>query len=1244
MSQRDCFAIEMLEQRVLLTATLIGPAGTISPDQQWLEYTQSGQTYLENIATKNVATIPSIGAFTGDSEDIIYAANNGGTTTPQLFEYNIATGISKQIPFSDPYASEPGTHNFVQIVTSPNDRYAAFVYSPDGNYIDELHIIELADLQAQTITQIAGTDTLFPAFSPDSQNVAFASVSSPSPAGVFEYNISTGTTTRLSVDNSGNPLPALSSNPDGKDGTDEAVGPIIFSADGKLVAFPLLQRFGNANYIRNLANSSTEDVTDSVFDTGAGGGPVLFSPDDKYLLGTAFAVTATGAEIANIVGIDGFGPTSQQLVVQQSDSSGTNTDLYIVDLTTGDGKQLEASSPIRTLALGANLLIGVTPDRTHAIIQSTSTNLTPDSPTDGSDNYYLISLTPDPDAPDFPKPQPIPGSNILPPGGILSPDGHHVAYIKNNSVHLSDTASNTDIVVPGDGVLEQGSPFSTSFTSDGQALLISTRILFPDSPYATTVRIFRYNLATGQTLSVPYQPQYPGPSDVDSILFNQSGTDASVTIGNPSSGYIVYAVNLITGEPTPRFYFSGLPLNGFSADGDIYLSNPTGVYSLEPGTGTVTLASTDNNGNPLPAGNVLDTTTPYNIVVGSNDGKLLAFSLSPSKSNGIPIQHTYVRNIQTGVVTQYDIPNSGDPANDIPPRTQPIGFSPDDRYLLMESNSTSANFDHIDLVNFSTGAVTLITEAGNPQAIGFGPAGHSVIFDSSVSGLQEIYSYDIASGQTTLVSTSTDGSSPADGNTFSYSVTSDGGAIILTSSATNLTSSAKAVPGATSFVLALSSGTSNSPPTAPTVITDDGDSAVVYAGNWWSSNAGNGFFGGDFRNDGNISKGSSSATFPLKIGSSGTYDVFARWPAITFGTAGSNVPFDVVTANGVVTVTENETQNSGAWVDLGSYSLSASTAAVVIRNAGTNGIVLADAVGTAPSSGTTNNPPPPNPVVVDDTDPRVRFVGNWWSSNAGSGYYGSDFFNDGNQLKGSSSVTFPAPIASSGSYQVFIRYPSITFGTPATNVPVDIITSSGTQTVMVDETRNAGRFISLGTFTLDPATAAVRIRNGGTSGIVLADAVEYVATGSTGGGGGTTTTTTPPQTIVEDDSSRTTYIGNWWSSSVGSGFSGGEFHNDGNQLKGSSSAKFSIPITAAGSYNVYARWPSITFGSVAANVPFDVVTSSGIVTVNEDETQNTGLWVLLGTFNLDPSSAAIVIRNAGTSGIVLADAVGATPA
>ena len=50
-------------------------------------------------------------------------------------------------------------------------------------------------------------------------------------------------------------------------------------------------------------------------------------------------------------------------------------------------------------------------------------------------------------------------------------------------------------------------------------------------------------------------------------------------------------------------------------------------------------------------------------------------------------------------------------------------------------------------------------------------------------------------------------------------------------------------------------------------------------------------------------------------------------------------------------------------------------------------------------------------------------------------------------------------------------------------------TASGPRTVVVDPTQSGRQWLSLGVFTLDPTTTAVRLSNEGGSGVVIADAV-----------------------------------------------------------------------------------------------------------------------------------------------------------
>jgi len=131
-------------------------------------------------------------------------------------------------------------------------------------------------------------------------------------------------------------------------------------------------------------------------------------------------------------------------------------------------------------------------------------------------------------------------------------------------------------------------------------------------------------------------------------------------------------------------------------------------------------------------------------------------------------------------------------------------------------------------------------------------------------------------------------------------------------------------------------------------------------------------------------------------------------------------------------------------------------------------------------------------MVVDNTDPsNVVLTGAWTTSTATSGYYLTNYINDGNTAKGTKSVSFKPPITISGNYEVYARW---TAGTNrATNVPIDIVKSDGTaSTVVVNQQTNGSQWNLLGTFSLDPSNAEVLVRTTGTDGYVIADAVYVI--------------------------------------------------------------------------------------------------------------------------------------------------------
>ncbi len=136
----------------------------------------------------------------------------------------------------------------------------------------------------------------------------------------------------------------------------------------------------------------------------------------------------------------------------------------------------------------------------------------------------------------------------------------------------------------------------------------------------------------------------------------------------------------------------------------------------------------------------------------------------------------------------------------------------------------------------------------------------------------------------------------------------------------------------------------------------------------------------------------------------------------------------------------------------------------------------------------------PTEVIMDDTDGTaagVSTIGAWTSSTFTPGYYGADYINDGNIAKGTKSVRFRPTLPSTGTYEVFAWW---TAGTNrASNVPIDIVSASGTTTVVVNQQLTGSQWVSLGTYSFNAGTTgSVLIRTTGTNGYVVADAVRFL--------------------------------------------------------------------------------------------------------------------------------------------------------
>ena len=116
-------------------------------------------------------------------------------------------------------------------------------------------------------------------------------------------------------------------------------------------------------------------------------------------------------------------------------------------------------------------------------------------------------------------------------------------------------------------------------------------------------------------------------------------------------------------------------------------------------------------------------------------------------------------------------------------------------------------------------------------------------------------------------------------------------------------------------------------------------------------------------------------------------------------------------------------------------------------------------------------------------------------------------------------------------------------------------------------------------------------------------------------------------------------VGNWTEIEHPQAF-GGSLLIDNRSGKGEKSVTFTPNIPVAGNYIVYARW--IPTSNRATNVPIEITGGRRptTVTVNQRDRGADGAWVQLGTFNLPRGTgSSVIVRNDGTQGVVVADAV-----
>ena len=273
--------------------------------------------------------------------------------------------------------------------------------------------------------------------------------------------------------------------------------------------------------------------------------------------------------------------------------------------------------------------------------------------------------------------------------------------------------------------------------------------------------------------------------------------------------------------------------------------------------------------------------------------------------------------------------------------------------------------------------------------------------------------------------------------------------------------------------------------TSTTVTVDNATAADTLAvGTWTTSTSTGGYNGSNYAHDGNTAKGTKTFSFFPPLTAQDDYAIYGRWTSDV--NRASNAPLTISAGNWFdYPYTVNQRLNGGSWKLITGLSMAPSTAELKYATTSTDGYVIADAFRLVPAGAKTGA------IIVDDADTaKITLTGAWTASSNTSGYYGTGYLHDGNTAKGTKSVRFSPTIPTTKDYFVYARWTSDP--SRASTVPIDIVTTAGTQSVLADQRSGGGEWNLLGVYPLAAGTGNITIRTTGTTGHVIADSVMIV--------------------------------------------------------------------------------------------------------------------------------------------------------
>ena len=125
---------------------------------------------------------------------------------------------------------------------------------------------------------------------------------------------------------------------------------------------------------------------------------------------------------------------------------------------------------------------------------------------------------------------------------------------------------------------------------------------------------------------------------------------------------------------------------------------------------------------------------------------------------------------------------------------------------------------------------------------------------------------------------------------------------------------------------------------------------------------------------------------------------------------------------------------------------------------------------------------------------------------------------------------------------------------------------------------------------------------------------------------------------VDNSDSGFSCSANWSLRSASDGYKDGQYRRRSATTTNTDPAVWSIQLPTAGTYDVYAHWPTVT--NATSTATYEIYHASGTASVVVNQQNRCGRWNRLGTFRFNAGTATIKLSSQGDSGkYVLADAV-----